>query len=199
MSNITHAEEVATRLTGTTGNQVSTTPSVGKKAKQFDPDRPVWERQPTESAKAYAAFVAWRDTPERKLPNRQAQQWSAIWSWGYRAYEFDLYLSRKETEDLIRYRLAMNARQRDIAYVVQQQVIQWLASVDPRTMKPAEAARWLEVAVRIERLAAGADTERATVNVAGRVGVDVRHLSAEETEEALAALQAEIESLTGQS
>ena len=118
MSNdpLDEAEEATRRLTGTSGSQVSTAPSVGKKAHPLDPDRPVWERQPGESTKAYDTFLAWRDSQERNVIShgKMAQQWSAKWSWGYRGFEYDLYVSRRVTEELVRYRLDMNDRQRKI-------------------------------------------------------------------------------------
>lgn len=190
-------EDAVSKLTGTSGNQVSTAPSVSKRAHPLDPDRPVWERQPRESAKAYETFLAWRDSAERNVTSfgRTSKQWSAEWSWGYRAFEWDLYLSRREHEDLVRYRLEMNDRQRKTAYAVQQKIIRWLRDLDVTKLKPADAARWWDLAVKVERMAAGANTEQVGVTVSGSVGLRVEDMSAEEVEEALASLANEIEGL----
>src|SRR6266498_4470280 len=201
MSNdpLDEAEEATRRLTGTSGSQVSTAPSVGKTAHPLDPDRPVWERQPGESTKAYDTFLAWRDSQERNVIShgKMAQQWSAKWSWGYRGFEYDLYVSRRVTEELVRYRLDMNDRQRKIAYAAQTKIIEWLRHLDPSKLKPADAARWLEIAVRIERMAAGANTEQVGVVHSGAVSLQVENMSAEEVDEALTSLAVEIETISG--
>jgi hypothetical protein len=201
MSNdpLDQAEETVSRLTGTSGSQVSTAPSVGKKAHPMDPDRPVWERQPNESKKAYDTFLAWRDSDERNVTRhgRTAKQWSAEWSWGYRAFEHDLYVQRRVAEELIRYRLDMNDRQRKIAYAAQMKLIEWLRRLDVDRLRPGDAARWLEIAVKIERMAAGANTEQVGVVHSGTVGLQVENMSAEEVDEALKSLATEIETMSG--
>lgn len=191
------AERTVSKLTGTSGNQVSTAPSVGKKAHPLDPDRPVWERQPRESAKAYGTFLTWRDSQERNVTafGRTSKQWSAEWSWGYRAFEWDLYLARREHEDLVRYRLEMNDRQRKTAYAAQQKIIRWLAAVDPLKLNARDAARWWDLAVKVERMAAGANTEQIGVVHTGSIGLRVEDMSAEEVDEALASLVNEVEGL----
>lgn len=191
------AEQTVKKVTSTSGSQPSTAPSIGKRNHPLDPDRPVWERQPKESKGAYDAFLAWRDSPDRQVSQfgRSAQQWSSAWSWGYRAFEWDLYLSRREHEDLVRYRLEMNDRQRKTAYAVQQKIIRWLRDLDVTKLKPADAARWWDLAVKVERMAAGANTEQVGVTVSGSVGLRVEDMSAEEVEEALASLANEIEGL----
>lgn len=82
----------------------------------------------------------------------------------------------------------MNDRQRRTASYAQSKVIEWLAQLDPKTLTASEAARWLEVAVKIERLAGGAESERVAVAAQGVV----QDMSAEEVSEALAGLMAEI-------
>lgn len=192
-------EAATSKLTGTSGNQVSTAPSVGKSAHPLDPDRPVWERQPGESKRAYDTFLAWRDSQERTVTKHgnMAQQWSARWSWGYRAFEYDLYVHRRVTEELVRYRLDMNDRQRKIAYAAQTKIIEWLRHLDPTRMRPGDAARWLEIAVKIERMAAGANTEQVGVVHSGTVGLQVENMSAEEVDEALKSLASEIDTMSG--
>lgn len=167
-----------------------TTPSVGKGARNIDPDANPWERQHGESNKAYTAFVAWRDSEDRKLHDHgsTAQKWSSQFSWGYRAFEYDRWLARKDAEDMVRYRRTMNDRQRRAARLAQQKVAQWLINLDASTLTASEAAKWLEVAVKIERLAGGGDTERLAISAQGRV----EDMTAEETSEALSALMAEI-------
>lgn len=190
-------QAVSKHPAGTSGSAVSNAPSVGKTAHVLDRDRPVWERQPQETKRAYDVFIGWRDSQERNVTSLggNAKKWSAEWSWGYRAFEWDLYLSRREHEDLVRYRLEMNDRQRKTAYAVQQKVIRWLHDLDVTRLKPADAARWWDLAVKVERMAAGANTEQVGVTVSGSIGLRVEDMSAEEVEEALASMHNEIENL----
>jgi hypothetical protein len=138
-----------------------TSPPRGKLAKPLDPDVLAWERQPNESHEAYTTFRAWLDSDERKVNDREkwgpnAGRWSAEWSWGFRAFEYDRFVSAEEAKALIRYRSKMNERHRAIARTGLAKVADWLLSCDVAKMKPAEVARFLEVASRLERDAAGA-------------------------------------------
>lgn len=116
-----------------------------------------WERQDGESVEAYAAFVAYRDAEKRRIDKKQGThgKWSVEWSWGYRCLEWDRHQARVADEELIRYRVQMNARQRAAAVTAQAKIITWLQSIDATKMKPNEAARWFEISCRIEREAAG--------------------------------------------
>lgn len=180
---------------GRSGSKAATTPSTSAKAKPLGQDRPVWERQTDESKAAFDAFLVFRDSEERQ-PGRQgraALQWSSVWSWGYRAYEWDLYLARLDDEQAVRYRREMNKRQRASARLAQNKIAQFLMDLDPLKLTPQEAARWYEVAVRIERMAGGDVTERVGVNTTNS---PVDQMTAEEVRDALVGIQSEIERLT---
>lgn len=195
MSTVTEATETNTkRNSGRSGSSPSTTP--GKLARNLDNDHPVWERQPKETDKAWAAFEAYRDSDDRKVTAHgpTAGVWSSQWSWGYRAFEYDKFLARKDAEDLVRYRRKMNERQRRAASLAQSKVIQWLMQLDPSTLSASEASRWLEVAVKIERLAGGAESERVAVSAQG----PIEDMSAEDVQDALQALVAEVNRITAQ-
>lgn len=135
-------------------------------ARPLDPDRPIWERQDGETNQAYEAFVKFRDMDKRSTTRigSAANRWSPMWSWQARVREWDRHLSRLEADELVRYRVSMNERQRAIARVAQNKVVQWLESVDPSKLKPSDAVRWFEVAVRVEREAAGAGMAHADVS-----------------------------------
>lgn len=179
------------------GRAVSNVPSSSKQAKKFDPDLPVWERQPGETKVQYDAFLRFRDSEERSPGqiSKQAVTYSSVWSWGWRAYEYDLFLVRKDQEDAVRYRRQMNARQRATSRLAQNKIAQYLMNLDPEKLSPQEAARWYEVAVKIERLAGGDVSDRVDVNHSGS---PVDQMSAEEVRDALMGIQAEIERLTEQ-
>lgn len=90
---------------------------ISKKARQLDPDRKPWERQPRESEKAFAAFCAYRDAgKDRSITALQRQFgttvviWSPEWQWVKRAYEFDLDCDRKAAEAVRREVVQMQVR-----------------------------------------------------------------------------------------
>lgn len=190
MSNVeTDGQPTATKVGH---GAVGTSPSVGKGARNLDPDLNPWERQPGETKGAYDAFVAFRDSDDRRVGNAVNRKWSSHWSWGHRAFEYDKYIARKEVEDAVRYRRKMNDRQRRTAAMAQSKVIEWLSLLDPAKLTASEAARWLEVAVKVERLAGGAESERVAIGAQG----PIENLTAEEVSDALKALTAEINRLT---
>jgi hypothetical protein len=78
------------------------------------------------------------------------------WSWSVRCLEWDRHVQRQDDEAMVRYRVAMNERQRAASRLAQQKMATWLIELDPTRLTPHEAARWFEVAVRVEREAAGA-------------------------------------------
>lgn len=193
MSNDTKSGTASTTR-NTHGAPPSTTPSVGKLAATLDPDRPVWEQQQGETKQAYDAFIAFRDSEDRKVRPHgpSAQRWSSRYSWGYRAFEYDKYLVRKDAEDAVRYRRSMNDRHRRIAGAMLTKVVQRLQSLDPSKLSPADLVRWVEAAAKIERLAGGQASEVLGLQTPGRVD----SMSAEEVAEALQALVSEIRKVT---
>lgn len=134
--------------------------SQNKRARELSPDVLPWEPQPGENQAAYAAFVKFREMERRSAKEADAKNgpyWSTVWSWGYRAYQWDLHVARRDAEELIRYRIEMNDRQRATSRVAQAKILTWLEALDPKDLKPSDAVRWFEVAVRVERAAAGSD------------------------------------------
>jgi hypothetical protein len=117
-----------------------------------------WERQPEEGERAYEAFKAWLDSDKRRVRDHgpSALNWSSEWSWSMRAHEYDVYISRVDLEEQLRYRRKMNARHRRMAAVAQSKIVEWLGSVDPTRMSAADATRLWDVAVRIEHAATSA-------------------------------------------
>lgn len=133
--------------------------------KVLDPDRPLWERQDTESSGAYEAFLMYRNMERRALTTMGsgAAEMSVRWSWGKRCLEWDRHLAREEAIALVRDRVTMNERHRRMSRVALQKLSQWIVNVDPTKLKPAEAARWFEIAVRVEREATGANLTDAHI------------------------------------
>ncbi|GAB3820209.1 hypothetical protein [Kribbella italica] len=142
----------------TSGSAESTEPT-GKNARHLNADQRPFDRQPGESSRAYAAFVKFRDSTERKVSDQggSAFRWSAEWSWGYRAYEYDLFMAEADLKDQVRFRREMHDRHRRMARLAQSKVVEWLMTQSPSGLSSSEAARWFESAVRVERAANGSD------------------------------------------
>jgi hypothetical protein len=115
-----------------------------------------WERQPDETEPAYAAFHADLHSERRKVTDHgpTAKDWSARYRWSMRAHEWDLYMSRVDLEEQVRYRRRMLERHRRVGAVAQGKAVEWLNTLTPERiakMSVADATRLLDVAVRIER------------------------------------------------
>jgi hypothetical protein len=114
-----------------------------------------WEPQPDETDAAYQAFKEFLDSDKRRVSDHgpSAKNWSARYRWSHRAQEFDIYMSRVDLEEQVRYRRKMNERHRRMAAVALSKVVKWLEGLDPARMSVADAIRLLDVAVRIEQVA----------------------------------------------
>jgi hypothetical protein len=133
---------------------------------------PPWERQPREGQAAFAAFVIYRDLPaesrslaatarrlraagnngrgERTL--ERLESLSVRWQWALRAKAWDAEVQRRrrDADKLARRDMAdRHARQ---AVVLQQKLLTRLQKLNPEELEPADLVRWLEVAVKVERL-----------------------------------------------
>lgn len=118
---------------------------------------PVWERQPEETDQAYAAFQSYLWSLERKVADHgaSAYAWSSDWQWGFRAYEWDKDQIQVDLQDQVRFRRQMFDRQRRMARAAQALVEGWFEQTDPSKWTPKDAARFWDLAVRIERTANG--------------------------------------------
>lgn len=129
--------------------------------KALDRDRPLWEQQADESQTAYAKFLTYRDMPRRSLADPElgsnAKELSRRWRWAERVLEWDRWLARQDAEALVRERIQMNQRHRAIGRTAQQKFVSWLQGMDPSKLKPSEAVRLAELAIRVEREATGAN------------------------------------------
>lgn len=148
-------------------------PARVNKAQPLDRTRAIWLQQHRETKKAYEEFIAYRDSEHRSTREHSNGFYNSVrWSWGERVKAWDAHLVQQEAEKLIRYRIDMNERHRAIAKLAQSRAAQWLRNLDERTiakMKAGEVVRLLEVATRLERVAAGDGTPEVAVNVTAGV------------------------------
>lgn len=135
-----------------------------KRVEQLSQDAHPWEQQEGETPEQYVAFCAYRDSTDRNINDAHhdpysARKWAKQWLWSYRAHQWDLFVTRQENEKLVRYRLKMDERHRQIAQNAQSKVVQWLQSMQPTAMSATEAVKMLEISVKLERQAAHADDQ----------------------------------------
>lgn len=136
-----------------------------------------WERRDTESPEAFAAFIAYRDMgPDASLSGlaRHLHRsktlvagWSREHQWQARVREWQAAQDRAATEtrlaaikDTERAKLdavaAMNDLHARIAKNMVARVAQRINGMDVSKLSLRDTAYWLEVAVKIERIARGA-------------------------------------------
>jgi hypothetical protein len=133
-----------------------------------------WERQPGETAKAFAAFATYRDLPAgtRSLAHvqrdigkstayiRQLEIWSSEHEWGERSAAHDQDIDRRKRERSVSEVVEMNARQATIAAAFEQALVEPLydfleAIKDPavtRAMKELDPLLLLTLTERAARI-----------------------------------------------
>lgn len=142
---------------------------------------PVWMRQPGETPKAFRAFELYRGTDlmDRSLAqtardlNRGislVKDWSKKYRWTDRVNAYEKKCSADALEAQIRAVQEMADRHARIGMTMLNKVAQRLVgddingvmAIDLNRLSAQDLARLSEVAVKIERLGRGADTERDT-------------------------------------
>lgn len=132
-----------------------------------------WERQPGESARAYAAFCIYRDMPPRKRSLREVaaklkgkpgkyksvpaniSMWSAKWRWAERAAAWDEERDRQEREAQIRAVKEMRERHAREAMALQEKALKRLKAMNPEELSPADVLRYFVEAAKLERISRG--------------------------------------------
>lgn len=163
------------------------------------PERGPWERRPDESAKAFGAFVQYRDlgfmrtlkaaavllygtgecTPAQLS---QFKAWSTKNDWVARAEAWDDYLDAvnraQQAADVVEMNRVQATTGRNVLTLVNRQLREWSEALDADGnakslgLSPSELARLLEVSVKVERLARG---EATTVTAAQAAVADEDH------------------------
>ena len=166
-----------------------------------------WEQIEGETDMAFAAFVEYRNIQAAERTVRKAGEnigksagsvlrWSSQFQWQARALAWDAEQDRLSREWFMAERKVMARRQAQTAQAAQGKIAQWLIELDPRKLSATEAARWYEVAVRVERQALG-EPDRLQVTSGNDLNVDA--MSAEEVVARLSEVQAEIREALGES
>ncbi len=124
-----------------------------------------WERQEKEGTRAFAAFTLYRDMGPQRSVRKVAQEldksdtligrWSARHKWVERAAAWDAEQDRIHREEAQRAAREMAERHAQIATAMMARAAQALRDTDPSKLNPAQLARWVETAAKLERLSRG--------------------------------------------
>ena len=123
-----------------------------------------WKKLPEETSRQYEAFCIYRDMGiERSIlkvahewsaggHTSKLKEWSSKYSWVERASAYDEHLDeikRARNEEAI---IDMSARHADYSLQIQKKAIEALNLINPEELKPNDLIKWLDIAVKIERL-----------------------------------------------
>lgn len=141
----------------------------------------VWDKQPEETSKAYEAFTRYRDAGVagrslRKCSTSSAEYrqfcvWSKENNWVARADAWDMHEEQLRRAEWQKERQEMYRRHAKMAMAFQSKAMEALLQMPARKLTPADAARFLDIASKLERLTRGDVTEAASVEVSGEVDV----------------------------
>lgn len=133
-----------------------------------DSQKTSWDRQENESAKAYAAFCAYRDygidrsitkvlrTYNDKYGSRSLlNRWSNRFGWVKRCYAYDVFMEKERRKELYIYHLEMTKRHAEQAQLLQEKAISALQDIEPSSLSNQELLRYMEVGMKLEKDAFG--------------------------------------------
>jgi hypothetical protein len=127
-----------------------------------------WQQQPGESAKAFYAFVIYRNLePEERSLQRVVSEcnksvsligrWSSRWGWVERAAAWDDYQEMRRLEKRIEERRAIDEAHLKIIRAARSKAITALTEIDPSQLARnlSELRMWITELMRLERLILG--------------------------------------------
>lgn len=134
-----------------------------KKAENVAPE--LWERQTTESSKAFEAFVVYRDMGVNRSIRKAAQnlnkavttlaEWSTKHDWVKRAAAWDAEQDRLARNELVAEMAATRKKQRKQAQRMQEKGMELLESISIGDAKLSEIVSLLKTGMEQERIAIG--------------------------------------------
>lgn len=146
-----------------------------------------WDRQPGESAKAFRAFVDYRDTPAEERSIRATAQrlvkkdysyiprhykdWASMWKWVERSRLYDAEQDRRRRELAEKEREEMAQLHIKAARAMLTKALKGLQAIPEDEMTPNDVSRMIEVASKLERLSRGEPSE--STEMFGREGAAV--------------------------
>jgi hypothetical protein len=146
--------------------------------------REPWDKKPDESAKAFSAFVIYRDAEKRsfkaisdvlKCSTQNVWQWSTRHNWKLRCDAYDIDQDRQQREEFARNKTRMRTRHLMVAQsmlsVAAHGLREWqarIASGGALNLQPEQIALLTKCATELERSTLGIDGEQhrpTTINI----------------------------------
>ena len=135
-----------------------------------------WEKQAWETPGAFAAFTVYRDLNPRERSLEKASEvlkkkrftlwgWSAKYRWVDRVSEYDAYLDGIKLKRVKSMIGDMAERHVRLSGALQGKIVERLSSIKADDLSAADVAKWLDTAVKIERLSRGETTEKVDSTV----------------------------------
>lgn len=134
---------------------------MAKKEQQAEP----WERQKSESTKAFEAFQIYRDMGTNRSISKVAQQlskskplltrWSAAYGWVERVQAWDAEQDREARQAQIDEIKKMRKRHADLANAMLVKAAKALKSLPEDEIKAQDVSRMVDVASKLERISRG--------------------------------------------
>jgi len=131
-----------------------------------------WERQDHETARAFEAFCAYRDYGPARSVTKVVQgchgtlgseslfhKFSMKYDWVYRCEQYDRHVEHLRYQEMRQYEAEMAKRHVEQAKRLQIQALAALERIDPSQLTPSDVLRYLEVGMRLERLAVGSPNQ----------------------------------------
>lgn len=129
-----------------------------------------WKRRPGESAKAFAAFVIYRDLgSERTLKKtreclgkksgygRLLEKWSSAFDWVERTKIFDAHMDTKKRGSLELETAEAAKKHVEAANAILKGALKRLKSLDPDDIFAKDLPNWVATAIKLQRQALGMD------------------------------------------
>jgi hypothetical protein len=143
--------------------------------------RKPWEQRDGESPQAFEAFSLYRSQGVKRSHVKVAHElgksstivsrWSSRHGWIDRVRAYDAVISKEVVEDEKDAIVRMNRRHINESHKLQELVLQRIGKIRPEALSPTDVARWLDIAVKIERKCMGLDDNGPMVNT--QVNVEV--------------------------
>ncbi len=175
-----------------------------------EPEILAWDRQQREPERAYGYFVLYRDLGRTRTVAKVATEvdrsrdylhkLATTWKWVQRAAAWDREEDRLYVEGLAEQRRDMAKRHARISAALQAKIVARLQTLDASKLSPADIARWLEVATRVERLALGLpdSTTAHTGPDGGPIRAEVEQMTEQQRADFFRALMAEAAARAGE-
>ena len=138
---------------------------MAKKKAPVEIEPELWERQPEETARAFEAFVIYRDMGANRSIRKTAQQlnkncttiaeWSSKYDWVKRVAAWDAEQDRIARNELMAEMAATRKKQRKQAQRMQEKGMELLESISLGDAKLSEIVSLLKAGMEQERIAIG--------------------------------------------